>query len=182
MCLCVCLRLCVYAVSSARHTAHVSMCTPGPAPDTFAPQVVWRAKCLVGLRDAPATCLSRPRIVASAALSPARSSPGNQTRRPKPEAEKLTIPPPSMRDLISSRPSPLLPAVMVMLVNMKELAAYMLLVKGGNATPSAADVTKVVEAAGGEVDTDKLTTLLADMEGKDFNELLEAGREKHKGI
>ena len=71
---------------------------------------------------------------------------------------------------------------MVMLVNMKELAAYMLLVKGGNAAPSAADVTKVVEAAGGEVDADKLTTLLADMEGKDFNELLEAGREKLKGI
>ena len=69
-----------------------------------------------------------------------------------------------------------------MVVNMKELAAYMLLVKGGNATPSAADVTKVIEAVGGEVDTEKLTTLLADMEGKDFNELLEAGREKLKGV
>ena len=65
---------------------------------------------------------------------------------------------------------------------MKEVAAYMMLVLGGSATPSAEDVTKVIEAAGGEADADKVTSLINDMEGKDFNELLEAGREKLKDV
>ena len=44
---------------------------------------------------------------------------------------------------------------------MKLLAAYLLLVLGGNATPTAEDVTKVVTSVGGEVDEEQLNTLLA---------------------
>ena len=65
---------------------------------------------------------------------------------------------------------------------MKYIAAFALCVVGGNATPSAADVTKVVEAAGGEVDAEALGALMTDMEGKDFDELLAAGEGKFKGM
>jgi large subunit ribosomal protein LP2 len=65
---------------------------------------------------------------------------------------------------------------------MKELAAYMLLVLGGNATPSTDDVTAVITSAGGEVDADRLTALFADLEGKDFNEILASGREALKDV
>lgn len=65
---------------------------------------------------------------------------------------------------------------------MKHLAAYLLLVLGGNATPSADDVTAVITAAGGEVDSDKLTALLGDLEGKDIHELLAKGDKDLKSV
>jgi ribosomal protein L12E/L44/L45/RPP1/RPP2 len=61
---------------------------------------------------------------------------------------------------------------------MKYIAAYLLCVVGGNATPDAGAVTKVIEAAGGEVDSDKLSALISDMEGKDLAELLSTGETK----
>jgi large subunit ribosomal protein LP2 len=61
---------------------------------------------------------------------------------------------------------------------MKYIAAYCLCVVGGNATPDAAAVTKVIEAAGGEVDADQLNSLITDMDGKDINELLATGETK----
>ena len=57
----------------------------------------------------------------------------------------------------------------------KYLAAYSLLVLGGNATPSAADVTSVLSAAGAEVDEEKLSILMTELEGKDLQEVLSAG-------
>ena len=65
---------------------------------------------------------------------------------------------------------------------MKYIAAYAMLVVGGNAAPSAADVTKVVEAAGGAVDADALGSLMTAIEGKDLNELLVAGETKLKSL
>jgi len=58
---------------------------------------------------------------------------------------------------------------------MKELAAYLLLVSGGNATPSAADVSAVLGKVGVEADADRLSTLLSEMEGKSVAELIESG-------
>lgn len=58
---------------------------------------------------------------------------------------------------------------------MKYLAAYILCVVGGNATPSAADVSKVVTSAGGECDEAALEILMNDVAGKDINELMAAG-------
>lgn len=52
---------------------------------------------------------------------------------------------------------------------MKHLAAYLLLTLGGNASPSAADVKKVLESVGIEADNDRLTTLLSELKGKDIN-------------
>jgi large subunit ribosomal protein LP2 len=58
---------------------------------------------------------------------------------------------------------------------MKCVAAYALLVVGGNAAPSAADVIKVIVAAGGEADEAQIAALLGDLEGKSIHELLAKG-------
>ena len=60
---------------------------------------------------------------------------------------------------------------------MKELAVYMMLVLGGNATPSKDDVTKALSSVGLESDSSRLDTLLADLEGKDLTELMASGKE-----
>ena len=58
---------------------------------------------------------------------------------------------------------------------MKHIAAYALLLLGGNDSPSAADVEKVVKDAGATADKEKITALCAALQGKPFNELVAAG-------
>ena len=60
---------------------------------------------------------------------------------------------------------------------MKHVAAYLLLVLGGNESPSADDVTNALKAVGVDSDADSLSKFLAEMEGKDLEETLEAGKE-----
>ena len=64
---------------------------------------------------------------------------------------------------------------------MKHIAAYMLLKLGGK-DPSADAITAVIAAAGGEADADAVAKLVADMEGKDIDELLASGMEKLKDV
>ncbi|KAM4055208.1 ribosomal protein [Hirsutella rhossiliensis] len=61
---------------------------------------------------------------------------------------------------------------------MKHLAAYLLLGVGGNASPSAKDVKKVLAAVGIEADDERLKQLISELEGKDINELIASGSEK----
>ncbi|ODV86243.1 hypothetical protein CANARDRAFT_27496 [[Candida] arabinofermentans NRRL YB-2248] len=61
---------------------------------------------------------------------------------------------------------------------MKYLAAYLLLVQAGNASPSAADVTKVLESVGIEIDSEKLDKLISELEGKSVEELIAEGNDK----
>eukprot|EP00596_Hydrurales_sp_CCMP1899_P006296 CAMPEP_0119036404 /NCGR_PEP_ID=MMETSP1177-20130426/4100_1 /TAXON_ID=2985 /ORGANISM="Ochromonas sp, Strain CCMP1899" /LENGTH=68 /DNA_ID=CAMNT_0006996239 /DNA_START=56 /DNA_END=262 /DNA_ORIENTATION=+ len=63
---------------------------------------------------------------------------------------------------------------------MRHIAAYALLLVGGNAAPTAAQVTAVVTAAGGETSEEAITKLFADLEGKDIHELLAKGQEDIK--
>ena len=58
---------------------------------------------------------------------------------------------------------------------MKHIAAYALLVLGGNASPSAADVEKVLKEAGVKADADKVESLVKALEGKAFHELVSEG-------
>mmetsp|Transcript_20037 Transcript_20037/g.41719 ORF Transcript_20037/g.41719 Transcript_20037/m.41719 type:complete len:114 (+) Transcript_20037:465-806(+) len=58
---------------------------------------------------------------------------------------------------------------------MKHMAVYLMLVLGGNPTPSAADVKTALAAAGIESDDERLNALVAELEGKDIDELLTAG-------
>ena len=58
---------------------------------------------------------------------------------------------------------------------MRHIAAYALLVLGGNDAPTAAQVEKVVKAAGAEVDKEKIEALVKALEGKPFHELVSTG-------
>ena len=60
---------------------------------------------------------------------------------------------------------------------MKHLAAYMLLVAGGNEAPSAGDVKTLLSKAGIAVDDDRLATLMGELTGKSLPELIEAGKD-----
>ncbi len=61
---------------------------------------------------------------------------------------------------------------------MRHLAAYMLLVAGGNASPSAADVKTLLESASIDTNEERLTQLIAELNGKDLNELIALGKDK----
>ncbi|CAH9070893.1 unnamed protein product [Cuscuta europaea] len=61
---------------------------------------------------------------------------------------------------------------------MKFIAAYLLAVLGGKASPSAGDIKKILSSVGVEADDSKLELLLSQVEGKDITELIAAGREK----
>ena len=61
---------------------------------------------------------------------------------------------------------------------MKYLAAYLLLVQGGNASPSAEDITSLLASVGAEVDASRISTLLSDLEGKSVEELIAEGNTK----
>jgi large subunit ribosomal protein LP2 len=61
---------------------------------------------------------------------------------------------------------------------MRHLAAFLLLAVGGNATPSAEEITNVLSQAGIESDPERLTALLAELDGKDINEIIALGEEK----
>eukprot|EP00940_MAST-03C_sp_MAST-3C-sp2_P002767 g2767.t1 len=62
------------------------------------------------------------------------------------------------------------------------VSAYLLLVLGGNKTPSADDVKGVLSAVGVEADADKLTKLLADLKDKNIDEIIESGLGKLSSV
>lgn len=57
---------------------------------------------------------------------------------------------------------------------MKHLAAVLLLKLGGNESPKAADVKKVLESVGIEADSERLDKLISELDGKDINEVRSA--------
>ncbi|KAJ3187798.1 60S acidic ribosomal protein P2 [Gaertneriomyces sp. JEL0708] len=61
---------------------------------------------------------------------------------------------------------------------MKHLAAYMLATLGGKESPSAADVKKILASVGIEAEEERLTKLIAEVGGKDINELIAEGSKK----
>ncbi|GAM23685.1 hypothetical protein SAMD00019534_068600 [Acytostelium subglobosum LB1] len=61
---------------------------------------------------------------------------------------------------------------------MKYVAAYLLLTLGGNASPSAADVAKVLSSVGVESDSARVDALIAELSGKDVAALIAAGKGK----
>lgn len=51
---------------------------------------------------------------------------------------------------------------------MKYLASYLLLTLSGNASPSAADIKKVLDTVGIETEDERLNKLISELEGKDI--------------
>eukprot|EP00529_Nitzschia_sp_RCC80_P034503 CAMPEP_0113502160 /NCGR_PEP_ID=MMETSP0014_2-20120614/33384_1 /TAXON_ID=2857 /ORGANISM="Nitzschia sp." /LENGTH=104 /DNA_ID=CAMNT_0000396885 /DNA_START=43 /DNA_END=357 /DNA_ORIENTATION=- /assembly_acc=CAM_ASM_000159 len=60
---------------------------------------------------------------------------------------------------------------------MKEMAVYLMLVLGGNPTPSSDDVKKALSAVGLEADSAQLSKLISDLEGKELDEVIKSGTE-----
>ncbi|TIB72175.1 hypothetical protein E3Q23_03488 [Wallemia mellicola] len=61
---------------------------------------------------------------------------------------------------------------------MKLVAAYLLLTVGGNTSPSAEDVKKLLSTVGVEADESRLTKLIEELNGKNLEELIAQGTEK----
>ena len=58
---------------------------------------------------------------------------------------------------------------------MRHVAAYAMLVLGGNSEPSAADVRKTVKEAGATVDEVKCIALCEALKGKEFHKIIATG-------
>merc|ERR1711982_129310 len=54
-------------------------------------------------------------------------------------------------------------------------SAYCLLVLGGNANPTEADLTKAMKAAGAEVNADNVKAVCTALKGKELHEVVAAG-------
>ena len=63
------------------------------------------------------------------------------------------------------------------LTEMKDMAAYLMLVLGGNENPTADDVSKALASVGVESDSEQLTKMISELEGKDLSEVLASGEE-----
>ncbi|CAA21791.1 60S acidic ribosomal protein A2 [Schizosaccharomyces pombe] len=61
---------------------------------------------------------------------------------------------------------------------MKYLAAYLLLTVGGKDSPSASDIESVLSTVGIEAESERIETLINELNGKDIDELIAAGNEK----
>jgi len=61
---------------------------------------------------------------------------------------------------------------------MRYIAAYLLLKIAGKESPTAADVAKVIQSVGIEVDEARLDSLISELDGKDVNALIAEGSSK----
>ncbi|KAG2225029.1 hypothetical protein INT45_003229 [Circinella minor] len=61
---------------------------------------------------------------------------------------------------------------------MKYLAAYLLLVAGGKAAPTAADIKSVLGSVGVEAEAERVDALVKALEGKTVDEVIAEGKEK----
>merc|ERR1712215_456878 len=61
---------------------------------------------------------------------------------------------------------------------MRYVAAYLLAVLGGNKSPSAGDIKKILTSVGIDADDACLTKVIGELEGKEIEDFIAAGREK----
>ncbi|NP_001297836.1 60S acidic ribosomal protein P2 [Esox lucius] len=61
---------------------------------------------------------------------------------------------------------------------MRYVAAYLLAVLGGNTSPSAKDIKGILGSVGIEADDQRLNKVISELNGKDINEVLNAGMSK----
>ena len=55
------------------------------------------------------------------------------------------------------------------------MAAYLLAALGGNDSPSAADIKKILSSVGIDAEDDKLKKVISELKGKDIQELIAEG-------
>jgi large subunit ribosomal protein LP2 len=61
---------------------------------------------------------------------------------------------------------------------MKVVAAYLLATLGGNSSPSASDVQKILKSVGASAEDDRVNALLGELSGKTLEEVMKAGKAK----
>jgi len=61
---------------------------------------------------------------------------------------------------------------------MRYVAAYLLAVLGGNASPSESDVNKILSSVGIDVDDGNVKKIIGELKGKNLEELMAEGRKK----
>ncbi|XP_074268163.1 large ribosomal subunit protein P2-like [Silene latifolia] len=61
---------------------------------------------------------------------------------------------------------------------MKVVCAYLLASLGGNSSPSAADLKKILSSVGIEPDEDRLELFMSQVAGKSIEEVIASGRQK----
>ncbi|KAM9814161.1 60S acidic ribosomal protein P2 [Neosynchiropus ocellatus] len=61
---------------------------------------------------------------------------------------------------------------------MRYVAAYLLAVLGGNASPSAKDIKAILGSVGIEADDERLNKVINELNGKDVNEVMNSGLSK----
>ncbi|WP_223119990.1 60S acidic ribosomal protein P2, partial [Salmonella sp. S146_54837] len=63
-------------------------------------------------------------------------------------------------------------------LKMRYVAAYLLAALGGNNSPSASDIKKILGSVGIEVEDDKLSKVISELKGKNLEELIAEGNGK----
>lgn len=63
---------------------------------------------------------------------------------------------------------------------MRYVAAYLLAAIGGKASPSAADIDKILSSVGIEVDNEKVNKIINELKGKSLEQLIEEGNISRK--
>nr|XP_033774844.1 60S acidic ribosomal protein P2-like [Geotrypetes seraphini] len=61
---------------------------------------------------------------------------------------------------------------------MRYVAAYLLAVLGGNNSPSAKDIKKILDSVGIEADNERLNKVISELKGKDVDDVVNAGLAK----
>jgi large subunit ribosomal protein LP2 len=59
---------------------------------------------------------------------------------------------------------------------MRYVAAYLLAALGGKDSPNSADIEKILSSVGIEADAEKLKKVLSELNGKNIEELIVAGK------
>ena len=59
---------------------------------------------------------------------------------------------------------------------MRYVAAYLLAVLGGNTSPSAQDIKKILGSVGIDADDDKIAKVISELKGKDVNDVIAEGQ------
>ncbi|CAO3667338.1 unnamed protein product [Umbelopsis vinacea] len=67
-------------------------------------------------------------------------------------------------------------------MDMKYLAAYLLLRAGGKDAPVADNVKTLLESVGVEADSDRLSSLISALEGKNIDEIIAEGKAKLSSV
>lgn len=61
---------------------------------------------------------------------------------------------------------------------MRYVAAYLLAVLGGKAAPNQTDIEKILSSVGIEADSEKLSKVISELNGKSIEDLIAQGKKK----